>query len=259
MRSVNRVVRAIFQPNHWLTFFKSFLIIDTPIQFLRRYIFNSGSYPWCTSIRTPVGKQIIELQRFEDIFTITEIFLWEVYRSNGNVRNFVDIGGNVGFASLYFLTRSNDSRGFLVEPLSQNMDRAKKTLSKFGDRIECITAAVSIEDGTLEIGVEPTGRYSGVDCLETGLRQTFVAIGINRLLTKVINELGDIDVVKIDCEGAEQQFMPKISHDNLQRVWRFVIESRPLNDENLVKAGFEKKIVFDDAAGGYVLEYCRDQ
>ena len=259
MRSVKRIVRAIFQPNHWLTFFKSFLIIGTPIQFLGRYIFNTGSYPWCTSIRTPVGKQVVELQRFEDIFTITEIFLWEVYRSNVDVRNFVDIGGNVGFASLYFLTRSNDSRGFLVEPLSQNMGRAKKTLSKFGDRIECITAAVSSEDGTLEIGVEPTGRYSGVDCLETGIRQTFASIGINTLLDQVSEKLGIIDVVKIDCEGAEQQFMPVISQVNLMHVSRFVIESRPLNDGNLVKAGFQKKIVFDDEAGGYVLEYRRDQ
>jgi hypothetical protein len=127
-RSLKRLLQALFEPNHWLTLIKVFILIDAPIEYLRRYIFSSGVYPWKLSIRTPVGWHTIELHRFEDIFTVNEIFIWEVYRASCP-QVFIDIGGNVGFASLYFLTRCQGSRGVIVEPLPQNIIRAKKLLS----------------------------------------------------------------------------------------------------------------------------------
>lgn len=256
-RSAKRLMRAILEPNHWIALFKSFLVCETPVEYLRRYIFAVGTYPWRIAIRTPAGKQTVVLYRFEDIFTVNEIFVWEVYRVGGSARVFIDIGGNVGLASLYFLTRRKEARGVLVEPLPQNIVRAKELLSCFGDRIEFINSAVSSEDGTLEIGVEPTGRYSGVDCREGGIRQTFVAIGINTLLARVNGTLGDIDVVKIDCEGAEKEFMPTISAKNLERVSRFRIESQAFEDRNLIAAGFTRSVTFDGGQGGYVFDYHR--
>jgi FkbM family methyltransferase len=256
-RSTKRLMRAVFEPNHWISLVKSFLVCEKPFEYLRRYIFAGGAYPWRMVIRTPTGRQTLVLNRFEDIFTINEIFIWEVYRVSDCARVFLDIGGNVGFASLYFLTRCNDSRGVLVEPLLPNIIRAKELLSCFSDRIEFINSAVSFEDGSLEIGVEPTGRYSGVDCLETGTRQTFVAIGINVLLARVSGSLGNIDIVKIDCEGAERQFMPTITGKSLERVSRFRIESQAFDDSNLIAADFTRSITFDDGLGGYVYDFHR--
>jgi FkbM family methyltransferase len=158
---------------------------------------------------------------------------------------------------LFFLTRNKFARGFIVEPLPQNIVRAKELLSCFSDRIEFIDSAVSVEDGILEIGVEPTGRYSGIDCLETGIRQTFVAIGINSLLSRVSGSLGCIDIVKIDCEGAERHFMPKITFENLALISRFRIESQAFEEINLIASGFRKTIVFDDGLGGYVFDFHR--
>jgi FkbM family methyltransferase len=147
-----------------------------------------------------------------------------------------------------------DSRGVLVEPLQHNIIRAQIHLSSFKDRIKFINSAVSSQDGSLEIGVEPTGRYSGVDCL-SGVRQTFNAIGINTLIQRVNAELGNIDILKIDCEGAEKYFMPAINSKNLKGVSKFIIESPVFDDSNLIAAGFAKSIVFDDGYGGYVTDY----
>lgn len=196
-------------------------------------------------------------ERFEDLFTLNEIFVWEIYKNDENEGVFIDIGGNVGMASLYFLTRNQNTKGILVEPLPDNLVRARDMLANFEDRIEIIPAAVSSEDGELEIGVEPTGRYSGLDCLETGTRQTFKAIGINTLIEYAYNKYGDVSTVKIDCEGAEQIFMPVISDENLNNISRFVIESLPIKDQNLIQMGFEMRMKFNDGIGG-VYEYRRE-
>jgi FkbM family methyltransferase len=256
-RSIKRIIGAIFVSNHWISIFKIFVICRNPFQYLSRYILGGGGYPWLMEIRTPIGTQKLELHRFEDIFTINEIFMWEVYKVDNKVRVFLDIGGNVGFASLYFLTRNYYSTGIIVEPLPQNIRRAKELLSCFTSRIEFIESAVSVEDGYLEIGVEPTGRYSGIDCLDTGTRQVFHAVGINSLLSRLIGQCGNISIVKIDCEGAERQFMPKIRPENLVRIARFRVESQIFDDKNLIVSNFTKSIIFDDGVGGYVFDYHR--
>ena len=135
-RSLNRLMRALFEPRHWKTAFKIFWVCKTPIEYFRRYVFSVGMYPWSFEIRTPVGIYTLVLLRFEDIFTVNEIFLWEIYSVNKHSLVFLDIGGNVGLASLYFLTRSQNSRGVLVEPLEHNIVRARNQLSDFKDRVE---------------------------------------------------------------------------------------------------------------------------
>jgi len=256
-RSLKRVARSITNKNHWLTVFKCFYICHTPMQYLRRYVLGLGSYPWSMKIRTPTGTQEVVFERFEDLFTLNEIFIWEIYGNHHSEGVFIDIGGNVGMASLYFLTRNAKTRGVLVEPLADNLSRARDSMIGFGDRIEIIAAAVSFEDGELEIGVEPTGRYSGLDCLETGAKQTFKAIGINTLIEHTHKKLGRVATVKIDCEGAEQLFMPVITDENLSKVARFVIESFPIKDKNLIEAKFVMRKIFSDGIAG-VFEYRHD-
>ncbi|RJF83125.1 FkbM family methyltransferase [Sphingomonas cavernae] len=255
-RSLGRVLRAAFQPLHWYTIFKTFKICKNPAQYLLRYVLDLGKYPWDLHFRTPTGDHSIKINIFEDLFTFNEIFIWEVYKNSKKESVFVDIGGNIGLSSLYFLTRCVNTRGVLIEPLQGNIDRAIAQLASFEGRIQFMHSAVSDATGVLEIGVEPTGRYSGVDCLETGMRQVVPAVGINELIETTASTLGQISTIKIDCEGAEQAFMPVIRENNLMNVHRFVIESLPIKDKNLLDSGFTKKIVFDDGIGG-VFEYSR--
>lgn len=254
-RSYIRLFKAFLNIKHWISIVKIILVIQNPLSYFYRYITGKGKYPWVVILRTPVGLRNVVLIRFEDTFTLNEIFIWEIYKPRGKVFNsFIDIGGNVGFASLYFLTRNYNCKGILVEPLYQNISRAKSLLETFGSRIEYIHAAVSDKNGTLEIGVEETGRYSGVEC-NSEIRYNSPAIGINDLINYAYLNLGSVDFLKIDCEGAEKYFMPKIQSENLDKISRFVIESNQFDDNNLIINGFSMKIIFRDSFSGGVFDY----
>lgn len=253
-RTLKRVVSAAFNRWHWITLAKSFFIIKNPASYLIRYVSGMGFFPWIVAIRTPVGAVEVALKRFEDLYTINEIFIWEVYKTRGPCK-FIDIGGNVGIASLYFLTRSEDSVGVLVEPLPENIARAAALLDRFGERIRLVNSAVAAEDGRLVIGVESTGRYSGVDCVG-GEMLEFPALSVNTVLKEALESWERVNVVKIDCEGAEREFMPRINEEYLLSVDKFILESTPFSDNNLLAAGYTKRVVYKDGLGG-VFEYVK--
>jgi FkbM family methyltransferase len=123
----------------------------------------------------------------------------------------VDVGANIGLSALYFLTRNSQSRCYLYEPLSTNVERLRGNLSPFADRFVLHQVAVADREGRLSFGVEPTGRYGGLQTHQTddfadraGAHYIDVECQhINSVLAAVLEKEGKIDLLKIDTEGAE--------------------------------------------------------
>jgi FkbM family methyltransferase len=195
----------------WLTF-------DDPLAALARYLTNRGRYPWLTGLRTPLGRQTVTLADPHDLLTINEIFCRRDYGS-GPHRTIVDIGANVGFASLFFLTRNPEAYVWAFEPDAANVLRFRENLREFEPRYSLNECAVTAEEAS-RVSFVPAGRYGHL--AGGGESGTDVpAISISRVLRDIEVAGGPIDLVKIDTEGTEEALVDAIPADVTIREIRY--------------------------------------
>ncbi len=155
--------------------------------------------------------------------TVTEVFCRLDYEAPPEVRVVVDLGSNIGISALYFMTRNPDVRCHLYEPVARNVARLRENLVGFEDRYRLTEAAVWDRDGTVEFGVEPTGRYGGIGV--AGETIEVPCLSINRVLDSVLEHVPAIDLLKIDTEGAELTTVGAIRDDLLARIGLIYLET----------------------------------
>jgi FkbM family methyltransferase len=243
-RKLFQILLAFLSAKNYAAAYKIFFIVYNPINFLARYLVNGGYYPCIFKIKTPLGVVDFHAERPEDLYTLVEIFIWEIYKTSKPITNFIDIGGNVGLASLYFLTRNLESQGYIIEPLESNVLRLRHNLRNYTSRLTIVNKCVSNNSDNLLIGIEPTGRYSGIDCLDSGVVAEYPSIGINELIHKFLFNFKFVELIKIDCEGAEHLFINKITISNLKKIKNIIIETSNFDDSYLLNNGFIKNIIY---------------
>jgi FkbM family methyltransferase len=194
----------------------------------RRYLTTAGTYPYSCEIRTPVGTVRPLLDTHDDLITVNEIFARQDYRTPESLGVAVDVGANIGLASLYFLTRNPSSRVYCLEPDPKNVARIDRTLddARFTGRYELQAVAAADADGEATFYTEPTGRYGG---LRPGWRKetpiTVATRSFDTILGEILEREPRIDVLKIDTEGTEEELVASISVDHLNRIDRIYYET----------------------------------
>jgi FkbM family methyltransferase len=223
-RSLRNKVAGYLNPSNLLATFRIITQCSRPIEFLRRYIsMSGGTYPAVYRISTPVGRVPVTAFTPDDILTINEIFFRRDYGS-AKRKTVVDFGSNIGISVLYFLTRGEDVFAYCFEPLPQNIERFKQNLAGFESRLELNEVAVAEEDGTVEFGWEPTGRYGGIGKASLGQKMQVPSVNSNAVLARVIGRHGSIDLLKIDIERLEQFITERIPVDTAEKIDEIVIE-----------------------------------
>jgi FkbM family methyltransferase len=145
-----------------------------------------------------------------DLLTVNEIFCRRDY-GRGPYRTVIDIGANIGLASLYFLTRAEEVRVWAVEPDPSNVAQLRSNLAAFEGRYVVHQAAVVAEPAT-SVRFSFAGRYGHVsDDSEPGA--VVPALDIATLIREIAAERGRIDLVKIDTEGSESALVAAIPSD----------------------------------------------
>ncbi len=196
---------------------------EQPMAALRRYLSNSGAYPWQPAIRTPTGVIRPVLKDYHDLLAVNEVFCRRDYGNGRDLDVVVDIGANVGLAALLFLTRDLTCRVYCFEPDPANTDVLRKTLSGFEDRYNLIERAVTPKPSAL-VRFVPQGRYGhsarkGEDAVE------LPAIGMADAIDAVLARESRIDLVKIDTEGSELMLVEALrSHAVMAKVESVVYE-----------------------------------
>lgn len=203
-RDVGRILRAPLQGRHWRGLARATTTYRSPGTALCRYLSNGGAYPWRPRLRTPLGEVRPELHSYHDLLTIQEVFCRRDYGDAADYKLVVDIGANVGLATLFFLTRNAQCRAVCFEPDPANVERLRVTLDGFEERYELIQKAVTAAD-TDAVFFVASGRYGHIANSEEDAADllTLPAIGIERALASVMAGAGIIDLVKIDTEGSE--------------------------------------------------------
>jgi FkbM family methyltransferase len=168
------------------------------------------------------------------------------------VRTVVEVGGHVGAFAVWAAARAPDARIVTFEPEPRNFSDLELNVRRngFDGRIERVRAAVASEDGrrVLEAPIQrnrasvvsaPVGetRVHEVDC-----------IGLARYMEREVP--GRIDVLKLDCEGAEWEILPSLGRETFGRIRHVLVGCHAREDAEvgemealLAREGFRARVV----------------
>lgn len=164
-----------------------------------------------------------------DLQVFTQIFILKEYATGAEkeINTIIDCGANIGLASLFFISKFPKVRIVAIEPEENNFKMLERNLAHYKN-VTCIKKAIWDKPASLQI-INHTRGDAGFIIKESPalLTGNIEAISIN----EIINEfhLDNIDILKIDIEGSEEQvflncddWLPKVStifceiHENLK-------------------------------------------
>lgn len=172
-------------------------------------------------------KQKIFLRKdTSDVNVFAEIFLFKDYKYNLPFipRTIVDAGANVGYASLWFHKKYPDAQIIAIEPEQSNFELLEKNTKEIPN-ITPLKKGLWSSVTTLEIINESGSKYGFITIeapnSKDGIETTTVTNLLDIFESKGIHE---IDIFKIDIEGAEKELFSKNLDTWINRVKIIIIE-----------------------------------
>jgi FkbM family methyltransferase len=195
------------------------------------YLFDQLSHnrkPQCITLRNglifdgPEDSSLVEIAH--------EIFLSHDYSPSGfaigSEDYIVDIGANVGMYSIFAAIKTNKVV-YAYEPFPKNMEYFKRNIRQ--NRIKNITpnpCAISNIRGRSKLYL--TEGSAGNQLFEQNLKGKIIGnIEIQTITLGDIfieNNIATIDLLKLDCEGAEGLIIPSTHEEYFHRIKRIVLE-----------------------------------
>lgn len=134
---------------------------------------------------------------------------------------FLDIGANVGFYSLFLMSRGA-GRAVAVEPLPTASARMAFNIlaNGFADRIHTVRAALGAERASVQI-TEMPGDLGGSSIVKTGLADgRSLEVPMLPLLDVLLeNGISRVDAMKIDVEGMEDRVLAPFFGSAPRSLW----------------------------------------
>lgn len=228
-RGLRTTVHAITARRHWIALVNMVRVYPKFPVMLWRYVTGRGTYPCSLSVRTPIGRRVIELETYHDLLTVNEIFCRQDYATPVEAQGVLDVGSNIGVSALYFLTRSPQPRCTLIEPDPRNLIRLRANLQGLEARYRLLEFAIARSAGTVTFNIESTGRYGGIgvdttESIQVASMTMTDAIGHAQAFTPVL------DLVKLDIEGLELDVFDSIPESQLRSLGAVHMEASPSED-----------------------------
>lgn len=119
----------------------------------------------------------------------------------------LDIGANIGAASRYLAHRFPQARVHAFEPVPENAELLRRNAACC-ERIACHAYGLGAADGELELHMPASGSVDSYSMAVAGAPGSGVRAPV-RAVRAVIEELSlkQVDVIKIDTEGAEHEIL----------------------------------------------------
>lgn len=182
----------------------------------------------------------ISTDHFENFRGIVrEVFLLGDYHFKSSLSKplIIDCGGNIGLTALYFKWLYPNARLTVFEPAPENIRLLKKNLERNGIKdVRVVEAAVSDKPGTIQFWVNkarPGGSTSTREVYETKSRNggKYAEYDVPAvLLSDYIDK--EVDLLKIDIEGAEGQVIQDLNHNGKLPLIRDIIMEYHYNPKN---------------------------
>lgn len=142
----------------------------------------------------------------------------------------VDIGANIGCFSV--LAASNASRVLAYEPFQSNLNLLRGNIDlNHASNVQIFPLAVGGDKGPSTLFIPDDDGFVGRVSLHPG-RGTRTTECICTTLDQVVldNQLNQIDLLKIDCQGAEYEILYEASAETLGRCRQVIAECEVYED-----------------------------
>lgn len=137
----------------------------------------------------------------------------------------VDVGAGLGEFAVDLGYRNPGHRIIAVEPAPDSFALLLRNLERNGlTNVVAVEAAIAAEAGALgiDLDIEPAMRRTEAWAATTG-RTSVDAMTLEELFAR--HGIERCDLLKVDCEGAEEAILGKASPELLARVARIVVET----------------------------------
>jgi FkbM family methyltransferase len=185
-----------------------------------------GAYVFCN------GAQLI-ISRAIDHVPIIEIFLNEDYGTISDKSVVIDLGANIGVFTIYATTTARSVRVYAYEPCPDFCAILKENvrLNRRNETVHCFNLAVASEVGTRDLYMSggefffPT--LIGATNHENQERVEVRCTTLAQIMES--NHLEHVDLLKMDCEGAEYEILYSTPCARLQRIGEIRMEYHNLD------------------------------
>lgn len=172
------------------------------------------------TVRFKDGTELTYRLNRGDVRAIAEIWISEAYRLPFEIRprNIIDLGANIGVASVWLVREYGGSELVAVEPVPENAELARRNFERNGLAADLIEAAVGPTEGTARFELSSNSTLG-----RTGTAGIEVALVTAQSVVDRFPAGERIDLLKMDVEGAEQELF-KADLTWLERVDCLVVE-----------------------------------
>tara|TARA_B100001093_G_C26860251_1_gene1029778 strand:+ start:13648 stop:14184 length:537 start_codon:yes stop_codon:yes gene_type:complete len=150
---------------------------------------------------------------FSEIFVQQEYD--QIFRKIPIPTSWIDIGCNCGYFTLWLIeqltkTGLKDFNAMLIEPDPIHGDSIKTIIKKnnLDQKVTYYPKAVSSKEGTVEF-IQRDFMFSTLRSVHSSNKQSIKVESISQ--EQILNNISDIDLLKIDIEGAEFEFIQSYS------------------------------------------------
>jgi FkbM family methyltransferase len=165
--------------------------------------------------------------RANEIFQIVEVFITGDYENPeipfSEARTILDVGANIGVATIWFSEHCPLARIFAVEPSSEASARLLRNINRNGleNRVSVLTVALGEGGRPLYLVFGEHSGLSHTDPEPHDGSQTVWSADLKAIL-EIVG--GHVDVMKLDCEGAEYDIILGADSHTLSQIDHIVGE-----------------------------------
>lgn len=206
--------------NWWFVGPVTWLVMRCPP---RRFLSTSSlARQWLTlRLRsgTSIRCRINECMAFVEVFVLRDYdipdFDWQ------SVRTIVDVGANIGIATVWFAQRAKEARILAVEPSPAALPALESNLGTnlLNARVTIVALALGGTPGVgylMTSGSTVEARVTSSSLPHARTDQPVAVTTLEQLLSD--RQLSSVDVLKLDCEGAEYDVLLSVNATLLGRI-----------------------------------------
>ncbi len=173
-----------------------------------------------------------------DFFFFGQIFLDQEFAPvrDADIHSVMDLGGNIGLASVWFLNTFPSSRVLTVEANPQNYDMLARNLQPYGERAMVARGGVWWREASLTV---VSGQNEGDARVREALPEDGPSATVRGWDIPALMLLGGfttIDMLKVDIEGAETVIFQRNTDHWLPLVRNLSIETHGRDSQTVVAA-----------------------
>ncbi len=195
------------------------------------YLFLTGYFkPYSGQIRFR-NNLILNVDSKSDLSSISVIFFKKEYGLISSNSTILDIGANKGYFSIYAAEKSKNSIIYSFEPVKTNFSILKKNIHEngFDQRIQPVNIALAGKTEKRNISLKSSIEASLIFKNNFQNKEVVSCLSFNDMYSKYNLKL--VDLIKMDCEGAEYEILYNTDKDVLYNINEIRMEYHNIDNE----------------------------